>query len=128
MSAPEVQGDGSYSHKPVDAHVHLVGNGSGGTGCWLRLRSWQRPLAELMLRQVGLPRSAVKGDLEVLYIQRLLELVRTSSLGAVVILAQEQVHDDEGNPLPDEGAIYVPNEFVLNLARKHPELLAAVSI
>jgi hypothetical protein len=81
-----------------------------------------------MLRQVGLPWSALKGDLDALYIQRLLELVRTSSLGALVILAQEQVHDDAGNPLPDAGAFYVPNDFVLKLSRQHPEFLAAVSI
>src|SRR5437016_7994764 len=95
--------------KPVDAHVHLVGNGSGGTGCWLRLRMWQRPLAGLMLRQVGLSRSAIKGDLDRLYVERLIEWVRGSSLGAIVLLAQEHVYDDAGRRLPNAGAFHVPN-------------------
>lgn len=111
----------------VDAHVHVVGNGSGGTGCWLRIRAWQRPLAAIMLRHIGLPASALKGDLDRLYLERLLELVRGSSLGAIVILAQDQVYDEQGRVL-DTGAFYVPNDYVLRLARQHPEFLPAVSI
>ena len=40
--------------KPVDMHVHVVGNGSTGSGCWLRVGRWHRPLAALMLRGIGL--------------------------------------------------------------------------
>jgi hypothetical protein len=82
------------SPKPVDMHVHLVGNGSGGTGCWLRVRGWHRPLAALMVREIGLPAGSLEGDLDRLYVERLLELVRGSSLGAVIILAHEQVMGD----------------------------------
>src|SRR5437867_856346 len=113
---------------PVDAHVHIVGNGSGQSGCWLRLSVWRRPMAELMLRHVGLPRTALDGDLEQLYVERLLTLVRKSSLCAIVILAQELAHDDQGRPLTDFGSFYVPNEYVLTLARQHPEFLPAISI
>jgi len=114
--------------KPLDAHVHIVGNGSGGTGCWLRLGWWRRPLAALMLRHAGLPPSSLTQDLDRLYIERLLEMVRASSLGAVMILAQEKVHDDQGRPLERAGSFYVPNDYVLRLARKHKEFLPAVSI
>jgi hypothetical protein len=124
----EPKGQGELRLKPVDAHVHIVGNGSGKSGCWLRVSSWRRPMAALMLRHVGLPSDALHGDLEGLYVKRLLELVRGSSLGAVVILAQEQVHDDQGKAIPDAGSFYVPNEYVLELARRHPEFLPAVSI
>src|SRR5438445_6390133 len=82
--------------KPIDMHVHVVGNGSGGTGCWLRVSGWHRPLAALMLRHIGLPRHAMAGDLDRLYAERLLELVRGSSLGAVVLLAQDLVRDRQG--------------------------------
>src|SRR5512140_25875 len=72
--------------RPVDIHVHIVGNGAGGTGCWLRVSAWRRPFAELMLRHAHLPRKALHGNLDRLYVERLLEMVRGSSLGAVVIL------------------------------------------
>jgi uncharacterized protein len=114
--------------KPIDAHVHVVGNGTGGTGCWLRVGPWHRPLASLMLRHIGLPPGSMRGDLDRLYIERLLELVRGSSLGAAIILAQDQVYDDQGRLMEGAGSFYVPNDYVLNLARKHPEFLPAVSI
>ena len=85
-------------------------------------------MAALMLRHLGLPRDALRGDLDRLYVERLLQMVRSSSLGAVVILAQEHVLDDQGAVVPDAGAFYVPNEYVLDLARKHPEFLPAVSV
>jgi len=112
----------------IDMHVHVVGNGSGGSGCWLRVGRWHKPLAALMLRHIGLRGGALKGNLEQLYIERLLEQMRSSSLKAAVILAQDLVHDDNGKPLSDVGSFYVPNDYVLGLANKHSEFLAAVSI
>jgi hypothetical protein len=114
--------------RPIDAHVHIVGNGSGGTGCWLRISPARRPFARLMLRHAGLPGSALSGDLDTLYLQRLLDMVRGSSLSAAVILAHDQVYDHQGNLLKDAGMFYVPNEYVLRLSREHPEFLPAVSI
>ena len=116
------------SPKPIDMHVHVVGNGTGGTGCWLRVSGWHQALAAIMLRHIGLPRSALAGDLDRLYIEGLLEQVRGSSLGAVVILAQDLAHDLQGRPMKEVGSFYVPNEYVLGLARKYPEFLPAVSI
>jgi predicted TIM-barrel fold metal-dependent hydrolase len=113
---------------PIDMHVHIVGNGTGGTGCWLRVGPWHRPLASLMLRHIGLPSSAMTGDLDRLYVERLLELVRGSSLSAAVILAQDVVYDEQGRAIQNAGSFYVPNDYVLALADKHPEFLPAVSI
>ncbi len=114
--------------KPVDMHVHVVGNGSGNSGCWLRVRAWHRPLAALMLADIGLPGGALKADLERFYIERLLEQLRDSSLGAAVILAQDLVYDEQGQALADAGSFYVPNSYVLTLAKRHSEFLRAVSI
>lgn len=114
--------------RPIDMHVHIVGNGTGGTGCWINVKGWHRPLAAMMLRHIGLPSSAMAGDLDGLYVARLLELVRGSSLGAVVILAQDDVHDENGKVMPGVGSFYVPNDYVLRLAKKHPEFLPAISI
>ncbi len=90
--------------KPIDMHVHIVGNGTGGTGCRMRLTGWHRPLASFMLRHIGLPSSALSGDLDQLYVNRLLELVRTSSLGQIVILAHEEVRDENGRVIEGVGS------------------------
>ncbi len=112
----------------IDMHVHIVGNGTGGTGCWLRVTGWHRPLAALMVHGIGLPQSALKGDLDRLYVEKLLAQLRASSIRHAVILAQDLVHDDQGRPMKEKGSFYVPNEYVLKLARQHPEFLPAVSI
>jgi predicted TIM-barrel fold metal-dependent hydrolase len=81
-----------------------------------------------MLRHLDLPRDVMGPDFDEVYVERLLALVRGSSLGAAVILAQEQVYDDRGELMKDAGSLYVPNDYVLALARAHPEFIPAVSI
>jgi uncharacterized protein len=118
----------SPAAKPIDMHVHMVGNGAGGTGCSMRLTGLHRPMAWFMVRHIGLPLSVLSGDLDGLYVERLLEMIRTSSLGRVVILAHEKVYDEHGSVMEGFGSMHVPNDYVLKLARQHPEFLPAVSI
>ena len=109
-------------------HVHMVGNGVAGSGGWLRLKGWHRWLAGFMLRQLGVPASALEGDLETIYAEHLRKLIRESSMDAVVLLAHERVHDPDGTPREDLGSMFVPNDVVLGLAKAHPEFLPGVSI
>ncbi|HEX8490861.1 MAG TPA: amidohydrolase family protein [Chthoniobacterales bacterium] len=112
----------------IDMHVHMVGNGVAGSGGWLRLKGWHRWLAGFMLRQLGVPASALEGDLESIYADHLAQLVRSSSMDAVVLLAHERVHDPDGTPRDDLGSMFVPNDVVLGLAKTFPEFLPGVSI
>src|SRR6476469_5064520 len=109
-------------------HVHMVGNGGGDSGGWLRLKGWHRWLAGFMLRQLGVPASALEGNLEAIYAEHLLPLIRESSLDAIVLLADERFHDPDGTPRDDLGLVFVPNDVVLGLAKQFPEILAGVSI
>lgn len=112
----------------IDGHIHIVGNGSHGSGCWYRPRGLTR-LGEPFLRMnFGLGRSAMRGDLEGVYVERLLGFIRDSSLDAAVILAQDHPHDERGRPMLATGSFYVPNRYVLELARVHAELIPAISI
>jgi uncharacterized protein len=114
--------------KPIDMHVHIVGNGLQGSGSWLRVKGWHRPLAGFMLKHIGL-RGGLGGEqFDQLYIENLSRLVRESSLGSVVILAQDQVYHEDGRLMEGAGSFYVPNDYILKLAREHPEFLPAVSI
>ena len=112
---------------PIDAHLHIVGNGGSGSGCWLRIRGLRRTLAAFMLHTLGLPRDLEGADFDETYVARLLELVKTSSLGTAVILAQEEVYDEAGERV-EFGSFHVPNDYVLELARRHQEFLPCVSI
>jgi len=126
MNATPIAGDSRT--KRIDAHVHMVGNGLAGSGGWLRLKGWHRWLAGFMLRQLGVPASALEGDLEAIYAEHLGKLVRESSMDAVVLLAHERVHDPDGTPREDLGSMFVPNDVVLGLAKQFPEFLPGVSI
>jgi uncharacterized protein len=112
---------------PVDMHVHIVGNGLRGSGCWLKVGALHRPLAGFMLRHIGVGISTASAEFDDAYARHLASLVRDSSLSAAVILAQDEVYDRDGCKLPF-GSFYVPNDYVFRLAREHPEFLPACSI
>lgn len=114
--------------KRIDAHVHLVGDGSSGSGCWLDRSPLRFPLMALMLHHLGVPVSALIRDLDRLYLSRLLTLTEHCSLDAFVLLAQEQVYDDHGRLAKGWGTAYVPNDYVFSVAKQYPRFLPAVSI
>lgn len=114
--------------KPLDFHVHIVGTGASGTGCWLRVGGWHRPLASMMLRGIGMSADSFERNFDALYVEHLLAQVRNSSLGAALILAHDEVYDERGQRMTDAGSFYVPNDYVLGLAQTHTEFLPAVSI
>src|SRR5262245_29505561 len=125
MSDPKGSAAQPSTSKPIDMHVHIVGNGAGGTGCWLRAKGWHRPMAAFMLRHIGLPGSVLSGDFDRIYAERLAQLVRESSLGAAVILAHDEVYDTQGQVMEGIGSFYVPNDYVLGLAKKNRQFLPA---
>jgi len=113
----------------IDCHVHVVGTGTGGTGCWYRPKGLTRIGAPWMVRAVGLTSRDLEGDdFDRLYVERLLDYVRSSSVQRAMLLAHELPYHEDGTPLPDRASFYVPNHYVLELAREHPEFMAAVSI
>jgi len=114
--------------KPLDFHVHIVGMGASGTGCWLRVGGWHRPLANFMLSGIGMEADAFERNFDALYVAHLLRQVRESSVGAALILAHDEVYDAQGRKLEGAGSFYVPNDYVLRLAREHREFIPAVSI
>lgn len=112
----------------IDVHVHVVGNGSAGTGCWYEPTGFTKLLQPVMLRELGLSARALDGDFDRFYRERLLAMVQGSSLDAAVILAHERVYRDDGTVWERRGTFHVPNDYVLQLAREHTCLLPAVSI
>lgn len=116
---------------PIDMHVHLVGNGKRGSGCWLRLGAtwWQKPLSSYMLRHVGLKGlSTQSAEFDERYVAHLARLVRTSTVGALVLLANDEVYHENGQKMEGRGSFYVPNEYLFDVCRQHPEFFPAVSI
>jgi hypothetical protein len=112
----------------IDAHVHVVGNGSSGSGCWYRPRGLSRLAEPFLLRTMQLTYADLRGDLDRKYVTRLLEYVQTSSLDAVAVFAQDEVYHEDGARWPERGTFYVPNDFVLRLAREQSRVVPVASI
>jgi uncharacterized protein len=112
----------------IDCHVHVIGTGKHGSGCWYHPRGLTRIGEPLLLRAMGLSAADLQADFETIYVEALLAQVRESGLDAVVVLAQEEPYRDDGTLIADTGSFYVPNDYVLGLAKKHREFLPAVSI
>ena len=112
----------------IDCHVHVVGN--SGQGCWYRPRGLTRIGEPFLVRAVGLTTRDLHGpDFDRVYIEKLLNLVRESTrIDRALLLAHELPHHEDGTPLPERASLYVGNEYVLQMAKQHPEFLAAVSI
>lgn len=113
----------------LDAHVHVVGLGKGGTGCTVgeRLQSALNPL-EYMKFSIYLAASGVT-DLEQAdqqYVARLASLMqRQSPHGRLLLFAFDRAHDEQGRPVAADTEFYTPNEYVLSLAKGAPDTFVA---
>jgi uncharacterized protein len=116
------------THRPVDIHVHVLGNGKSGSGCRFSLRWWQGPFVQIMAKHIGLQVSGQDPALDSLFVERLRGWVRESSVYRAVILACDDVYDVHGTQHPGLSGLFVPNDYVLALARRFPEFLPGVSI
>jgi uncharacterized protein len=112
---------------PLDMHVHVVGNGRNGSGCWLRLQGYRRFAGEFMLKNIGVGMGLADPQFDEKFGAYVATQVRESSLSHAVILAHEEVYHEDGGRM-EFGTFHVSNQHVLNLAATHPELLPAVSI
>ena len=111
-----------------DGHVHLVGNGQGGNGCWLRLDGlWHRALGEVMRRTIGLEAKVSAPDFDERFVAHLAGLIADSSMDAVLLLAQDEVYDETGRKI-DFGSFHVPNDYLFKVCAENQELVPAVSI
>lgn len=120
--------EGLDPSRVIDSHVHVVGLGEGNTGCFVneRMRSpVSSPLSYLRFsiycRAAGVDPDEALVDSA--YLDVLLARARTAPMGGrLLILAFEQAHDESGNPLPEQSEFHTPNDYVLGLAKKHPDL------
>lgn len=115
----------------ADTHLHIVGLGTDGSGCWVnpRMTSLTHPIAYARF-SIYRHASGIEDDTHADrdYVRRILELVRAQPRhGRHLILAFDQAHAQDGTPQPEHSEFYVPNGYVTRLAREHPEVFRAVA-
>jgi mannonate dehydratase len=116
-----------------DSHAHLVGLGSGGTGCAVSSqlrRPLRHPIKDLQFA-VYMAASGVTGEARAdqQYLQRLLALHHLANPdGKLLLLAFDRYVGEDGVEQPDRADIYTPDDYVLRVAHDHPEVRACASV
>lgn len=115
--------------KRIDAHIHLVGDGSSGSGCLMSRRLKRRPVAWYLCRSVGLPRRLLGTDGDRLFLETLLGFLNSAlEIDHGLLLAMDRIYRDDGSPDDEQLELFVPNDYVLQIASREPRVLAGVSI
>jgi hypothetical protein len=117
----------------IDFHVHAVGMGKGGTGAWVNPKMtdfWHflSYLKYLVYSSAGGITAIETADEQ--YASRLVALQRAEPrMGKLVLLAFDYFHDEDGTPQPKRSTFYIPNDYVISLAKKFPDVfIPAASI
>ena len=113
----------------IDMHCHTAGIGAGGSDAWVSdtlRKSWK---FKLYLKIFGSTEAELteKGD------ARLMEIIAQSIRESVhvdgaVILAMDAPHTTEGEVDLESGEVIVPNRFVGESVKAHPELHFGASV
>jgi hypothetical protein len=90
----------------VDVHVHMVGMGTEGTGCFVNPRMQQPLLHPITFAKFAIYRQAsgVEDDVhpDRQYRERLLSLIKTPPMrGRALVLAFDYLHDEQGKARPE---------------------------
>ncbi len=121
---------GVDARKVLDAHVHVVGLGKGGTGCWVNpvmQTPLSHPIAALrfdIYKQAAGVVDEERGDAQ--YVETLVSRIRRQlQHGRFLALAFDQTYAGDGTPRPELTEFHTPNAYVARLAREYPDCFVA---
>lgn len=115
---------------PVDNHAHLIGIGTGKTGCYASPQyfTWLHPVERI--RMLGFSSASGISDMEIAdrqYVDRLLTLADHSpAAGKICLLAFDKTYREDGSPDLQHTKFHVPNSYVVQVAQERPDILVPV--
>jgi uncharacterized protein len=104
----------------LDCHVHLFGN-SPSSGARLRPGLLRSMLVPVFYRRFGLNVTSDPVEREQLYISQLARSVEDSELDRAVLLAFDQIYDNQGKACPDRTMLHIPNDYTARTCRDGSE-------
>lgn len=119
----------SLRGKIIDIHTHVFSLDPARTGCTLSEASERRLVGRYLRWKHGIRASDPAERAEaVLQHQWLGTIEQTKRVDQIVVLAHDAVFSRSGARREEQTHFYIPNNYVLALAREHPRLLPAASI
>lgn len=118
---------GTYPERLADYHVHLVGLGGNGSGCYVnpRMLSREHPFHHFRFQiycSAGGVTDRNCGDSQ--FSARLRALADTAP-GRFLLLAFDEHWGPDGRVVPEKTEFHVPNDYALNVAQTAPDHFAA---
>ena len=115
-----------------DGHVHVVGLGAGGSGCWVNpsMQSHLHPMRRLQF-EIYMAAAGIRGEdtADGDYLARLLALHRTANpAGRLVLLAFDFQVGEDGEEVRAESEFHTPNAYVAELARRNADVEYCTSV
>ena len=113
----------------LDMHCHVAGIGAGGSGCFLSEELRKSLKFRIYLRSFGISEAELNEKGDRLVPDRVSELLAGSKyVHKAVILALDGIVRENGSLDESRTQVYVPNEFVLDAAARHTNLLFGASV
>ncbi|MGA9451058.1 MAG: amidohydrolase family protein [Verrucomicrobiia bacterium] len=113
----------------VDMHCHIAGIGAGGSGCFISPQLQHNWRFKIYLHSFGVSQQELLQQGDGLVGDRISEsLAQSKYVSRAVLLALDGVVDAEGNLDTNRTEVYVPNEFVAEMAARHTNLLFGASV
>jgi len=110
----------------IDHHTHIAGIGTSNTGAFInsKMRSWAHPFHHLKFK-VYLSAAGVEDveNADAQLVQRLASLIKhIPHHGKHRLLAFDKNYRPDGSVNLEKTEFYVPNDYVVSLARQNPDL------
>jgi mannonate dehydratase len=124
-AAVQTAWDGVDAARVWDCHAHLMGTGDSGSGIWLNpgmlsMTSPAQYAQRLFFLNAGCAHDA-PGRADLSYVERMHNLLDGMRPGAkLILLAFDRHYTETGELAPAKTAFYVPNEYAMAMARRHP--------
>ncbi len=113
----------------VDMHCHIAGIGAGGSGCFVSPKMRDNWRFNIYLRSFGVSRKEIMEKGDSLVADRIAEsLGKSQYVSKAVLLALDGVVGADGKLDTNRTEVYVPDEFVAEMAARHTNLLFGASV
>ncbi len=123
--------NGFESETLIDSHVHIIGLGTGGSGVWVNPEmlegfDFMKRLKFSVYKSAAGIKNEDRADQE--YIERFIKLITAMKPYSMkyFILAFDWHYTKAGDVDLARSMFYVPNSYVMNLAKQHPQIFVPV--